>query len=91
MISPYLIEAVYYLFAELSLLNKDVLLLLIFPLFFCVPCLDVFQKGLWQEVFKDPDLQSLSAKGFRRLFCQRGLPRQLACMTERSRDGRKLH
>ena len=62
MISPYLIEAVYLLFAELSLLNKDVLLLLIFPFGFCVPCLDVFQKGLWQKVFKDPDLQPLSAR-----------------------------
>ena len=55
----HLIEAVYFLFA---LLNKDLLLLLIFLLFFCIPCLDVFQKGRWQEVFKDPDLQSLSAR-----------------------------
>ena len=64
MISPYLIEAVYILFAELSLLNKNVLLLLIFPFGFCVPCLDVFQKGLWQKVFKDPDLQSQASDDF---------------------------
>ena len=62
MISPLIIEAVYFLFAELSLLNKDVSLLLIFPFGFCVPCLDIFQKGLRQEVFKNPDLQSLSAR-----------------------------
>ena len=45
MISPYLIEAVYFLFAELSLLNKDVLLLLIFLLFFLRPLFRCFSEG----------------------------------------------
>jgi len=55
-------RTIYFLFAELSLFNNDVLLLLIFLIDFSVPCLDVFQKGLWQVVFNDPDLQSLSAR-----------------------------
>ena len=71
MISPYLIEAVYFLFAELSLLNKDVFVTSDFSFVFCVPCLDVLQKGLWQEVFKNPDLQSLSARLQRTNFSAR--------------------
>ena len=89
-ISPYLIEAVYFLFAELSLLNKDVLLLLIFLLFFA-SLVQTFFRRAYGKRFSRILTYSLLVPGFRRLFCQRGLPRQLACMTGRSGDGRNLH
>ena len=51
MISPYLIEAVYFLFAEMPFLNKDGLLLLIF-LLFLRPLFRRFSEGSMARGFQ---------------------------------------
>ena len=85
-------EAACFPFVELTLLNKVALLPLIFVFVFVfVSVVKAFFRKAYGKKLGLSRTYSLLAPGFRRQFCQRGLLRRLARMTERSEDGRNSH